>query len=93
MKVKHARHLSKVAALGCIVCRNHGFDDSPAEIHHIRAGQGLKRASHYETIPLCPTHHRIGGYGIAFHAGKVAWEKVFGTEKELLATVLGLVGA
>ena len=87
------RHLNKVASLGCIACSNMGYEDSPAEIHHIRGGQGLKRASHYEAIPLCPTHHRTGGYGMAFHAGKVAWEQEFGTERELLEQVLGLINA
>jgi len=86
-------HLSEVAALGCIVCRNAGHHDTPAEIHHIRAGQGLKRATHYETIPLCPYHHRTGGYGVALHAGRIAFEKMHGSERELLATVGGLLDA
>ena len=78
-------HLSLVAQLGCIVCRNQGYGESPAEIHHIRSGMGLaKRAEHTDSIPLCPGHHRTGGYGVAFHAGKKAWEAKFGTERELL---------
>ena len=48
-------HMGAVAALGCVVCRNLGFVDSPAEIHHVRTGQGMgQRASNYEVIPLCP---------------------------------------
>ena len=84
-------HLSSVAALGCIICRNIGYPDSPAELHHIRSGQGLKRASHFEVIPLCPTHHRTGTHGIAIHAGRSAWESIFGTEFSLLKQVESLL--
>jgi hypothetical protein len=85
-------HLSRVAGLGCIACRNAGHGESPAEIHHIRAGQGMgRRASNYETIPLCPLHHRAGGYGVAIHAGRAAWEHAHGAELDLLEQVRGLL--
>ena len=55
MNKAEKEHLSKVAAVGCIVCRMQGNEESPAEIHHIRSGQGIsQRASNYEVIPLCP---------------------------------------
>ena len=75
-------HLNRVAELGCIICHQ------PAEIHHPRflAGMGQK-SSNYKVIPLCPTHHRNGGYGTAFHAGKKAFEQNFGTEQQLLTRV------
>lgn len=86
------RHLNRVAGLGCIVCRNIGYGKTPAEIHHIRSGQGMaQRADHCETIPLCPHHHRLGGYGEAVHAGRRRWEKNYGTERELLAQVLRIL--
>jgi len=78
-------HMSKVAALGCVACRLIGYYDTPAELHHPRSGQGVgQRASNFDVIPLCPTHHRQGGYGVAIHAGKKAFEDKFGTENELL---------
>lgn len=87
------KHRSRVAALGCIVCRNIGYDDSPAQLHHIRAGQGMgQRASEFEVIPLCPMHHQQGGYGIAIHAGQATWEAVYGTELQLLVQTLALLG-
>jgi hypothetical protein len=93
MNKKESDHLSKVASLGCIACYNLGFLDSPAEIHHIRAGQGMsQRASHFETIPLCPTHHRTGGYGVAIHAGQKTWEAIHGTEISLLEQVHEFIG-
>lgn len=79
-------YMSRVAELGCVVCRNLGFGASPAELHHPRylAGAGQK-AGDEDVIPLCPMHHRIGGYGIAYHAGPEEWERRYGTESELLA--------
>lgn len=79
-------HLDRVAGLGCIVCGR------PAGIHHITTGVGMgQRASHFETIPLCPDHHQHGGHGVAIHAGKKTWEARFGTELELLEKVRGMI--
>ena len=80
-------HMARVVSLGCLACRQEGFEDSSAEIHHIRSGQGRKRASHQETLPLCPSHHRTGGYGVAFHAGPKVWQQKYGSEHELLEQV------
>ncbi|MCF8585042.1 Ref family protein [Enterobacter asburiae] len=88
MKKADSLHLSRVAALGCIVCRNHNLGETPAEIHHIRTGQGTsQRADHRKSIPLCHMHHRSGGYGVAIHAGRKQWERNFGTELQLLEQV------
>ncbi|HHT5345819.1 TPA: Ref family recombination enhancement nuclease [Raoultella planticola] len=86
-------HLSRVAALGCIVCRNLDYGESPAEIHHCSSGTGLSvRADNFHVIPLCHTHHRTGGHGVAIHAGRKSWEEKFGTEAELLSRVLQELG-
>lgn len=88
MKKADSLHLSRVAALGCIVCRNQNLGETPAEIHHIRTGQGAsQRADHRKSIPLCHMHHRNGGYGVAIHAGRKQWENNFGTELQLLEQV------
>ncbi|SHO54389.1 Ref family recombination enhancement nuclease [Vibrio quintilis] len=92
MRKADREHLDHVQSLGCIACRKLGYFDTPAEIHHIRTGQGAaQRASHHETLPLCPYHHRTGGYGEAFHAGSGVWQKRFGTEAELLQEVKELL--
>ena len=70
--------MARVAALGCIIC------GAPTELHHPSSGAMGKRSSHFDVIPLCPMHHRLGGYGVAVHAGKKSFEKRFGTEQELL---------
>lgn len=86
-------HLDRLQYLGCIVCRNEGYGYTPPAIHHLRSGAGMsQRGSHFEAIPLCPTHHNNGGHGVALHAGQKTWEAKFGTERELLAQVRGLLG-
>lgn len=88
MKAKERQHLARVAEIGCIVCYNNGHPGTPAEIHHIRFGVGLgQRSNNYLTIPLCHIHHRTGGHGVAFHAGKRTFEQNFGTEEQLLTQV------
>ena len=85
-------YMGMVAGLGCIVCRSNGDYDSPAEIHHIGNGTMGKRASNHEIIGLCHIHHRTGNNGIAVHAGRKSFEANFGTEQELLAQTLELLG-
>jgi hypothetical protein len=93
MKKAEKLHLSRVSSLCCVVCRNEGLGESPAEIHHCSKGTGLAvRADNYHTIPLCHIHHRTGGHGIAIHAGRQSWEAAYGTEQELLAQTLRELG-
>lgn len=77
------KYLSDVAEIGCLICRR------PAEIHHVRAGMGKGQRSQHigGVIPLCHEHHRTGGHGVAFHAGKRTWQERFGSEKKLLEQV------
>lgn len=84
------RYMARVASLGCCVCRNLGHGPTPAALHHVREGQGgSQRAGNYLVIPLCPTHHQTGGYGVALHAGQEAWERMYGTEMDLLNQTIG----
>jgi len=77
--------LDRICQLGCIVCLNNGFMDSPAAPHHIDGH--MKKGCHFKTIPLCGLHHQVGGYGLAFHAGRVIWETKNGSQHELLRQV------
>lgn len=86
MSAASKRHLAAVAALGCIICRQ------PAECHHPRRGAGMgRKSSDFEVIPLCPRHHRLGGFGVAIHAGQKTWETKYGTEAALLTQTLVLL--
>ena len=77
-------YMGKVAELGCCICRMLGYGATPAHVHHIRTGVGMgRRASDFETIPLCPEHHQ-GNTGI-HGMGRKAFERKYGvTELELL---------
>lgn len=85
MTADEKRHVSRVVALGCVLCRINGYQDTPAEAHHPRTGVGAgQKASHYDVIALCPHHHRLGND--ALHVmGRRAFERRHGvTELELL---------
>lgn len=81
------QHLSDVASLGCIACRNAGYGATPAEIHHVRSGSGMaQRAKHTRVLPLCPRHHRAC-YPTGFHAAPRSWQVEHGSEEALLEQV------
>lgn len=91
-KAEH-QHMDRVAALGCMLCYHLGVGGTPAQIHHLREGQGMsQRASNYLVIPLCPEHHqgRDGIHGM----GTNAFESTYGvTELGLLAMTIEQMGA
>lgn len=86
MTENEKKHLARVASLGCILCWLLDQGNPPAEIHHIREGQGGgQRAGHYLTIPLCPDCHR-GPNGI--HGDRSRLRMVKMTELDLLDLTL-----
>ena len=61
---------SRVASLGCILCRHFDLGETPATLHHVREGQGMsQRASDFLVIPLCKEHHqgKTGVHGGEFY--------------------------
>jgi hypothetical protein len=72
------RLYGRIAALGCILCRQLGYNDTPCEIHHIRR-YGMKR-DNAPAIGLCPEHHRgnTGVHGL----GKKSFAKTYGLSEE-----------
>ena len=79
------RWIGRAIGRGCIVCRRLGYGETPAEWHHLRFGMGAgQRNWNLVGIALCPAHHRQGGHAVAYHAGPDAWQKLYGTELELL---------
>jgi hypothetical protein len=87
------KHMSKVAELGCAVCRRiyPPHEPGPVELHHPRHGAGMgKRSGHMSVVPLCVNHHR-GNEGI-HGMGTKAFVQHYGvTEAELLAETLELI--
>ena len=85
--------MSRVAALGCCVCRNQGLGITPASPHHIVAGG--KRLGHLYTIPLCFRHHQEGSNNeqwVSRHPHKAEFEARYGTEESLLAQTMKELG-
>jgi len=82
-------YYEKLVSLGCICCRKIGFQDSPAEIHHINEGRIGKRADFNKTIPLCVFHHRQGKE--SYHYSPKNFNKKWGSQKELLDFTLTLL--
>ena len=93
MNKDERRHYDRISQHGCICCIVLGHGYSPCEIHHIRTGTGKGQKSHWsKAIGLCPLHHRLGGSGVAIHAGIKSFEAAIGmTEVELLNKQLDLL--
>lgn len=86
MKKSDREYLSKVAALGCILCGDE------ATIHHCGTYMGGGR-HHMRVIGLCHFHH-LGPEGIdGKRMGKRVWEQKYGTEEELLEKVKRLINS
>ncbi len=85
--------LDAICAYGCIVCRNEFGCFSPAEPHHLDGCR--KENAHFKTIPLCLAHHRCGKDDESVtsrHPYKAAFEKRYGTEMDLHARTVEVVG-
>ena len=77
--------LEIIGNMPCYACFQ-DLKEVQAEIHHIRNKTGLGlRPSHFDTIPLCYSHHRTGK--VSVHLGKKEFEKRYGTELEILKKV------
>lgn len=84
--VAEKKHMKRVAELGCIACSKLGYEDTPAELHHITSGAMGKKSSHFHVIPLCPYHHRNSDE--SYHRNPMLFTKKFGTQTELLEETL-----
>jgi hypothetical protein len=72
-----AAHKTKLAGLGCMVCRRlfPFLAPGPVQLHHLRA-DGWGKGDYLTLIPLCPEHHTgdtgvhgLGTKGFAKHYG------------------------
>jgi hypothetical protein len=86
-------HMGRVASMGCILCSHvFGIHGTPAIVHHLRTDQGKKRASHFDTLPLCPPHHQHSGVGV-HDMGRRQFEAKYGiSEVGLLHIVQAALG-
>lgn len=88
MSLAAKRHMSRVAIVGCSLCRHLGYGATPAEVHHLKEECGAgQRQSDFLTIGLCPEHHRgaTGLHGL----GRKAFERTYKlSELDLLALTI-----
>lgn len=80
---REREHLLAVKMLPCVICNA----PPPSEAHHcIHDRYSAAKVSHFQTIPLCAAHHRIGPNAI--HEGKETWRRRFGADHSYLIAVL-----
>jgi hypothetical protein len=77
------KHFSKLAQIGCVLCWHLGYEETPAEMHHIRRA-GKRSTS--PVIPLCTEHHR-GDSGI-HGLGRKAFERKYEITEEALLQIV-----
>jgi hypothetical protein len=82
------RHKDSAAQLGCYLCRHLGYGPTPAQLHHVREGQGMaQRASDWLVVPLCDKHHANSSPD-GIHGGRKAWKLAQVDEMDALADTL-----
>lgn len=83
-------YLSAVKQLPCVVCGSPG----PNDAHHCQSGRFSKaRSSDFDTIPLCPRHHRQEYGPGAYHYSKRAWEDTHGPDTDYIGqTQMAILG-
>jgi hypothetical protein len=83
----------RMAALGCIACREDGKMNRHVSIHHTDGR--TKPGCHKKVLPLCAGHHQDGTGEdkdlIAVHPDKRRFEERYGTQEELLEKVMFLL--
>ena len=78
-------HMGRVAELGCYLCQHLGYGPTPAQVHHVREGQGMaQRASNFLTVPLCDRHHANSSVD-GIHGQRRAWKLAGVGEMDALA--------
>lgn len=96
---------AKLRELGCIACRLDGIraDGDAVEIHHMLSGN--RRIGHDATIPLCAWHHQgvafdetpsywfLENVGPSYHKHRRAFRQRYGSDREILDTVNGLISS
>lgn len=74
-------HMARVAQLPCVIC-----GAWPVHVHHVIHGRyGTRKASDFDVVPLCPSHHLDGPEAI--HSGKLTWAAKHGPDYSYLPAV------
>ena len=77
--------------IGCVACMKDGRFNPHVSIHHVDGR--TKPGCHRLVLPLCGSHHQDDGSGVlAVHPWKARFEKLYGTQEELMAECARLLG-
>lgn len=99
---EESKWMGRIAREGCICCRIQLGTHEATTVHHITSGG--RRLGHLFTIPLCPWHHQgyckqgmtstkmAAVFGPSLAKSKTEFERIFGTELELLEKVRQCLG-
>lgn len=91
---EESRFMDAIARLGCIACRKDGWENPDVSVHHIDGR--TKPGAHLLVLPLCAGHHQAGTGAnptlIAVHPDKARFEDRYGTQIELLAECMAMLG-
>ena len=86
-------YMGRVASLGCYLCQHLGYGATPAQVHHLREGQGMaQRGSNYVTVPLCDRHHANSSPD-GIHGQRKAWKLAQVDEIDALAWTIERLSA
>lgn len=88
------RRMDAIAGLGCIACRKDGIVNPWVSLHHIDGR--TKPGAHLKVLPLCAQHHQQDDADPlqrpSVHGRKETFTERYGSEAELLAECLALIG-
>lgn len=92
--VEERQRMDAIAAIGCIACKHDGIDNPHVSLHHIDGR--TKAGAHLMVLPLCAPHHQQDDTDPlqrpSVHGRKTTFTARYGTERELLAECLELIG-
>jgi hypothetical protein len=92
--VAERERMDKIAEIGCIACFHEGIYNPHVSLHHIDGR--TKPDAHMLVLPLCAPHHQQDDTDPlqrpSVHGRKKTFTARYGTEMELLAECLVLIG-
>ena len=92
---EEARFMDRMGALPCICCLKDGWENREISLHHIDGR--TKEGAHLLVLPICAGHHQDGTGPnpslIAVHPYKARFEERYGTQRELLAECIAMLGS
>lgn len=91
---EEARFMDRMGSLPCIACLKDGWTNHEISLHHIDGR--TKPGAHFLVLPLCGPHHQQDDTDprerISVHGRKATFEARYGTQRELLAECIEMLG-